>query len=241
MPAPDRPLLRRLPILVIGAVALAGLVLLRDPVSLATLRANRDALLAFREAHYLAAVLLFLAAYVAIVALSLPGATLATLTGGFLFGTFPGIFYNVAAATAGAVLIFLAARAGIGASVAARIAAAGGRAERLRAALLRDEVPVLLSMRLMPVVPFFLANLIPAFVGVRLDRFALTTAIGILPAALVFTSVGAGLDRVFARAGLPDVGVMLQPALFWPLVGLALLAAGPALWRALRRHPRAEA
>ena len=78
---------------------MVGAFTLRDHLSFAALAENRERLLAFRDAHYLWAVLGFIAAYVVIVAFSLPGATIATLTGGFLFGVFPGALFNVGAAT----------------------------------------------------------------------------------------------------------------------------------------------
>jgi uncharacterized membrane protein YdjX (TVP38/TMEM64 family) len=220
---------------VILAVAVAGAILLRDRLTFDALAAHRAALVAFRDAHYLQAVIAFLGAYAAIVAFSLPGATIATLTGGFLFGTFPGVVYNVAAATLGAVAIFLAARAGIGADLAARVRAQGGAGARLMGSLKENEWSVLFLMRLVPVVPFFLANLIPAFTGTRLMPFAVTTALGIIPGALVFTSLGAGLSEVFARGETPDLGVIFQPHVLWPLLGLAALAALPMVMRAFRK------
>lgn len=226
---------KRLPFFVILAVAVLGAVLLRDRLSFAALAENRAALVAFRDAHYAQAVLVFIAAYVAIVAFSLPGATVATLAGGFLFGVFPGVAFNVIAATLGAVAIFLAARAGMGAAVAQRVQTQGGAGARLMAGLRQNEWSVLLLMRLVPAVPFFLANLIPAFTGTRLWPFAVTTFLGIIPGSLVFTSVGAGLSDVFARGKTPDLGVIFQPQVLLPLLGLAALAALPMLVRALRK------
>jgi uncharacterized membrane protein YdjX (TVP38/TMEM64 family) len=191
--------------------------------------------LAFRDAHYLWASLGFIAAYAAIVALSLPGATIATLAGGFLFGLFPGTLYNVLAASLGAVLVFLAARAGLGADVANKIAARGGAVARLQDGLQANQWSVLLMMRLVPVVPFFIANLIPAFAGIRLLPFAVTTAVGIVPGALVFTSVGAGLAEVFARGEAPDLSIIFTAPVLLPLLGLAALSALPMVIKALRR------
>lgn len=233
---PKGGLARKLPILVILVVALVGGYLLRDQLSFEALAQHREALLAFRDAHYGVAVLAFMAAYVAIVAFSLPGATVATLTGGFLFGTFPGVLFNVGAATIGAIAIFLAARAGFGASVAQRIEAAGGAAARLQAGLRENEWSVLFLMRLVPAVPFFLANLIPAFVGVRLDRFAITTFLGIIPGGLVFTSVGAGLGEVFARGETPDLGIIFEPQVIGPILGLAALSALPILIKRFKKR-----
>lgn len=233
-PPPSRPWLRRLPILVILAAALIGAIAFRDALSFESLARHRETLLAFRDAHYLWAVLAFLATYVAIVALSLPGGTVATLAGGFLFGLFPGVLYNVLGAGTGAVLVFLAARTGFGDALSQRLDSAGGKAARLQAALRDNEWSVLFLMRLVPLVPFFIANLIPAFVGTSLTRFAVSTFVGIIPGALVFTSVGSGLGDVFARGEAPDLGIIFTPPVLLPLLGLAALAALPMLLRAFK-------
>ena len=242
MPAPDAPnagprpgWLRKLPILLILATALLGAVLLRDQISFEALAHHREVLIAYRDAHYGLAVLGFVAVYIGIVALSLPGGTIATLTGGFLFGLFPGVLFNVIGAGTGAMLVFLAARSGFGASVSARIAAAGGIAARLQTGLRENEWSVLFLMRIVPAVPFVLANLIPAFVGTSLFRFAVSTFLGIIPGALVFTSVGSGLGEVFARGETPDLGILFTPAVLGPILGLAALAALPMLLRVIKK------
>ncbi|NCY25518.1 MAG: hypothetical protein EBX37_11885, partial [Alphaproteobacteria bacterium] len=130
---------------------------------------------AYRDAHYLAAVMVFVLVYVAIVALSLPGATVASLTGGFLFGLFPGVFFNVAGAVAGSALVFLAARNGLAPMIEGWAGpGAKGHIARLRRALRAREWQVLFLMRLTPIVPFFVANLVPAAMGTRMSRFVIT-------------------------------------------------------------------
>lgn len=235
--SPRRRPARALPILLIGVAALAGALTLGELLSFETLAARRDDLLALRAAHPLATAAVFVLAYAAIVALSLPGAAIASLTGGFLFGTFLGTPLNVLAATAGAVVIFAAARAGFGARLAARMDAAEGRVKRFKAAVDANQWEALFVMRLVPVLPFFVANLLPALFGVPLHRFLVTTALGILPGALVYTSLGAGLGAVFDAGEVPDLGVIFTPGILLPLVGLAALAALPAVIRALRRRP----
>lgn len=227
--------LRKLPFLAILVAAVAGAVFFRDQLSFDTLAQHRETLVAFRDAHYLVTVLAFIAAYIAIVALSLPGGTVTTLTGGFLFGLFPGVIFNVIGAGTGAMLVFLAARSGFGSSVSARIATAGGIAARLQTGLRENEWSVLFLMRIVPAVPFVLANLLPAFVGTSLFRFAVSTFLGIIPGALVFTSVGSGLGEVFARGETPELGLLFTPAVLGPLLGLAALAALPMVLRVLKR------
>lgn len=218
---------RLIPIVLILCAAVAGAVFLRDRLSFEALAENREALLAYRDSHFLWASLGFISVYIVIVSLSLPGATIATLTGGFLFGLFPGTLYNVLAASIGAVCIFLAARAGFGAALAERLQS--GAASRVQTALRENQWSALLIMRLVPVLPFVLANLLPAMVGVRLLPFAVTTFLGIIPGALVFTSVGAGLGAVFARGEHPDLGVIFSAPVLLPLLGLAALSALPIL------------
>ena len=234
-PRRDRPaLIRALPILAIGAVALIGAFTLRDYLSFQALAENRERLLAFRDANYLGTVLAFMAAYVAIVAFSLPGATVATLTGGFLFATFPGALYNVTAATIGAAAIFLAARHGFGDRLAARMDASDGAVKRIKTAIDANQWETLFLIRLVPAVPFFVANLVPAFVAVPLWRFVVTTFLGIIPGAVVFTSVGAGLGAVFARGETPDLGLIFEPRILLPILGLCTLAALPIVLKAVR-------
>lgn len=228
-------LFRRLPLIVIVLAGLAGALLLRDFLSFEALARNHSALLAARDAHPALTAAAFAGAYIVIVTLSLPGATVMTLAGGFLFGVAAGTALNVLAAGSGAVLVYLAARAGLGAEVAARITASGGGAARVQASLQRNVWSALFAMRLMPVIPFFLCNLLPAFAGVALLPFAVTTFVGIVPAALVFTSVGSGLSQVFASGGSPDLSLLTAPEVLLPLAGLAALALLPVLLRALKR------
>ena len=219
--------LHRLPLIVIAFGAVLGLVLLRGQINFETLAVNRQALLAFRDAHYLAASLIFVLVYVAFVGFSLPGALILTLTGGFLFGMFPGALYNGMGATLGAVLVFLAARYGAGLDVAARIKAGGGVMARMQAHLAAHEVSALLTLRLVPGVPFFLANLLPAFMGTRLRRFAWTTALGIIPGDLAYTAVGVGLGDVFAAGKTPDLATLISPNILMALFLLGALSLLP--------------
>jgi uncharacterized membrane protein YdjX (TVP38/TMEM64 family) len=231
-------LARRLPLIVIAIVAVVGGIALRDHISFQTLADNRDRLIELRDARYGLSVLAFMAAYAALVAFSLPGALLATLSGGFLFGLFPGALINVTAATVGASLIFLAARRGFGDRLTARIDASEGRIARLREGLRENEISVLLLLRLVPAIPFFAANLLAALAGVSLGRFVYTTFFGIIPGSVVYTWVGAGLGEVFASGEAPDLGIIFRPHVLGPILGLCLLAALPIVLRLRDRGAR---
>lgn len=227
---------RLAPIAVILLVAVLGIVFLRDRLSYETLADNREALIGYRDANYLLAALVFVASYVAIVGFSLPGATIATLTGGFLFGILPGVLFNLAGASIGATIIFLAARFGLGERLAARMESGEGRIARLKRGIDENQWSVLFLMRLVPAVPFFVANVVPALLNVRTGVFVVTTVVGIIPGALVYTSVGAGLGDVFDRGGAPDLSVIFEPYILGPIIGLCVLAALPILIRTFRKE-----
>ena len=228
---------RAIPLLIIAAGSALGLFIFGDFLSFEALRDNRDALLAWRDQNYLTAALAYMLAYIIVVAFSLPGATVMTLTGGFLFGLAAGTGLSVVAATTGAVCIFLAARAGLGDALHARLNAQSGEGmlARIEKGLHENEISYLFLMRLVPVIPFFIANLAPAFLGVSLRNFVLTTFFGIIPGGLVYTSIGAGLSEVFARGETPDLGLLFEPVVIGPILGLAALAALPILIKLIRR------
>ncbi|MFP7675750.1 TVP38/TMEM64 family protein [Marivita sp. S0852] len=225
---------RYAPMAAIAAIAILGAVTLKDYLSFDALAANREVLTAFRDANFLLTALAFVAAYIVIVGFSLPGATIATLTGGFLFGVFPGALFNVMGATLGATVIFLAARYGLGERLAARMEASDGAVRRIKDGIDENQWSMLFLIRLVPAVPFFVANLVPALVGVPLYRFFVSTFAGIIPGAIVYTSVGAGLGEVFERGETPDLGIIFEPHILLPILGLCLLAAFPMVLKAVR-------
>ncbi|MEJ6478096.1 MAG: TVP38/TMEM64 family protein [Octadecabacter sp.] len=225
---------RRLPIIVILCVALLGGYFVRDYLTFDTLRNNREALIAFRDNNYVLMVAMFIATYFVVVAFSLPGATIMTLTGGFLFATFPGALFNVTGATLGAIGIFMAARWGLGEKLAAKMESSGGAAKKIKDGIDENQWSMLFLIRLVPAVPFFVANLVPALVGVPLSRFAISTFLGIIPGAVVYTSVGAGLGDVFARGETPNLGIIFEPQILLPILGLCALALLPIIIKAAR-------
>lgn len=210
----------------IGVAVVALLVALRftglgELLSLDTLARHRGALTGFVAQNWLLAAGAFVLAYATAVALSVPGAVILTLSGGFLFGAVAGTALTVVAATIGATLVFLLARRIFGADALDRL---GPVAQKLAAGLRRDAGPYLLVLRLVPLFPFFLVNLVPAFAGVRLPVFVVTTLFGILPATAVFSLAGAGLGSVLDAGGTLDVRSILTPQILGALIGLAALS-----------------
>lgn len=216
-----------LAVLIMGGVL--GSIFLGDYITLDSLRDNHANLLSYRQDHLVLVAASFIFVYFVIVSFSLPGAAVASMVGGFLFGLGLGTLLNVTAATSGAVTIFMAVRLGFGASLAARIDQSDGVVARLFRELRTHEISMLLILRLVPIVPFFLANIAPAVVGVRTVNFAWTTLVGILPGGLVYTWVGVGLGEILADGGNPDFSIIWSPNVLGPLLGLAALSALPVL------------
>lgn len=225
------------PLAALLAAGVAAFVLVGDQLSFETLRDNREALIAWRDGNIWLAAATFVAAYAAVVALSIPGAIWMTLLGGFLFGVSLGAPLIVLAATLGATLVFLVARSSLGAALKER---AGPWLGKLEAGFRENAASYLLILRLVPAAPFFIVNLAPAFLGVPLSTFIWTTVLGIVPGTVVFTSVGAGLGEIIDQGGRPDLGLIFEPHVLGPLLGLAALSALPILVKALRKGPNAE-
>ncbi len=236
------PLARRLvPLAVLLAVLAAALVLRPDRyLSFEQLAAHREWLLAEVARLGLIAPVLFLLLYASATGLSIPGATVLTLAGGFLFGTLAGTAIVVVGATLGAVIIFLVARTAFGDVLRAR---AGPFIRKLEAGFRANALSYLLVLRLVPLFPFWLVNLVPAFLGVRLSTFVIGTFIGIIPGAVVYASLGSGLGALIEHGERPDLGVIFEPRVLTPLVGLAILALLPVAYKWLhqRRTPAGSA
>ena len=232
MTAPTKTSSSRRHLWVLGVLALTAALALwafGDKLTYQTLQDSHAALVAYRDQAYGPTALIFVAFYAVIVMLSLPGATVTTLTGGFLFGIWPGVVLNVLGATIGASLLFLAIRFGLGRSLAARIDATEGRIARIKRGLDRNQWSMLFFIRLVPVIPFFAANLLPGLLDVPLRRFVVSTFFGILPGGLVLTSIGSGLGQVLKEGGEPDLTVFFEPYIILPLLGLAALSLLPVL------------
>jgi uncharacterized membrane protein YdjX (TVP38/TMEM64 family) len=220
--------LRFLPLLVLAALlALAIASGARAELSWAALAAHRATLAAFVAANRPLAALAYIGLYVAVIAVSIPGAEILTLSGGLLFGTWLGGALAAIAATAGSSLLFLAVRSALAPAIAAR---AGPRLERFRPLLRRHAFRGVLTLRLIPLLPFWLVDLVPALLGIRYLPFVAGTALGILPATFIYAGLGAGAGDLLGQGRAPDFGVILTPRILLPLLGLATLAAASAVF-----------
>ena len=196
-------------------------------VSFAALAENRDWLCSLVRRWGVLAAFGYIGIYGLLVALSVPGAAILTIAGGFLFGTWIGAVCAVIGATFGATALFLAARAGLG-GLARR---AGRFVGKLEAGFRADAFNYLLVLRLVPIFPFWLVNLVPAVVGVRLATFVLATFLGIIPGSVVYASLGSGLGSVVEE---PDLAIVFEPRVLLPVIGLAILALLPVGYKRWR-------
>lgn len=175
--------------------------------------------------------LVFVAVYALSAAFSIPGGAFLTILGGFLFGTVLGSVYAVAGATIGSVAVFLAARTALGEMLRER---AGASVERMRAGFQEDALNYLLFLRLIPVFPFWLVNLVPAFLGVRLRTYTIGTVIGIAPGSVVYASVGNGVGELIAVGEKPNLGIIFEPSILGPIIGLGVLSMLPVAYKKYR-------
>jgi uncharacterized membrane protein YdjX (TVP38/TMEM64 family) len=200
-------------------------------LSLDALRAHRSELQAFVADHAVLAVLVFVAVYTASTALSFPGATALTVAGGFLFGALAGTVYVVAAATLGATIVFIVARSAVGDSLRRR---AGPWLGRMEEGFRENAFNYLLVLRLVPLFPFFVVNLVPAFLDVRLRTYVVATLVGIIPGSFVFISVGSGLGSVLDMPGELSLGNALTADVVAALLGLSALSLLPVAYRRIK-------
>jgi len=199
------------------------------------LRSYRGLLMQLVAAHAWLAPLVYMLAYAAMAACSLPGGAVATLLGGFLFGPVLGTLYVVLGATLGATLLFLVARTTIGAVLSAR---AGPVLHKMEAGFRENALSYLLVLRLIPLFPFWLVNLVPALLNVPLGTYVLATFFGIIPATFAFALAGSSVAGVLDSGQQPALDILFRGEVLAALIGLALLSLAPVAYKAWKARGR---
>ncbi|MDF1684941.1 MAG: TVP38/TMEM64 family protein [Legionellaceae bacterium] len=202
-------------------------------LSFESLKLHRVSLLAWTDQHLILAILSFMLMYIIGVASSMPGAFFLTFIGGFLFGPFLGTLTVVISATLGAIFVYLAVKLAFREWVAKRNAQ---WLKSMEQGFKKNALSYLLFLRLVPVFPFFLVNIIPALLGVPLSTFIIGTFFGIIPGSFIYVLVGNGLGHVFDTNSTPNISILTDPALLGPLIGLALLALVPMVYRHIQQR-----
>jgi uncharacterized membrane protein YdjX (TVP38/TMEM64 family) len=233
-----------------AAIVAAYLLGFHRYLSIESVVRNRDALHAFVDRNLVLALAAFIGIYIAVVALSLPGAALLSIGGSFAFGWMLSVPASVTAATIGAVIVFQVVKTSLGASLAER---AGPMVQKLRDGFARDGFNYLLFLRLTPVFPFFAVNAVAGLCGVALRTFVLATVIGIVPGSLAFAWLGSGLDSIIDKqlaiynecvasrgAAMCSFELsafsLLTPQLLLGFAALGAVALIPVLIRRFREH-----
>lgn len=191
-------------------------------LSLDGLKSNRDHLLAFTDANYTLAVALFIVAYCVVVGLSLPGGAIMTLAGGFLFGSVWGTLYVNVGATVGATLAFLVARYLLRDWVERKF---GSRLGAIQDGFARNAFSYLVTLRLIPLFPFILVNMVSGLTRVSVGTYVAATSLGIIPGSFVFAYAGRQLGTINSLKEIVSPNVLLAFTL------LGILALVPILYK----------
>lgn len=231
-----RGLHRLLPVVVLAAGLIAFFAFDLDRfITLDALKTHRAFLQGWVVSQGALGWLIFGLIYLGAVALSIPGGAVLTITGGFLFGPYLGTGIVVLGATCGATVLFLAARYAF-ADVLRR--KAGTAMKRMEDGFRTNALSYMLVLRLVPLFPFWLVNLVPAFLGVTIRTYVVGTFLGIIPGTFVYALVGDGAGAVLDAGEDLDLGIIFEPRFLAPIIGLAVLACIPVLYKRLAARGR---
>ncbi len=211
---------------VIGVVVALFFVFdLGQYLSLESLKSNRDHLRAFYDANAVAMVAAFIGVYIVTVALSLPGATILTLCAGAIFGSVAGTLVVNVGATIGATLAFLAARFLLRDWVEKKF---GAKLKPFNDGFSKNAINYMLFLRLVPLFPFFLINLVSGLTQIRLSVYFFGTMFGILPGTFVYANAGSNLASINQLSDIASLEVLGAFAL------LGLFALIPTLYKFIK-------
>lgn len=214
--------------IVVGVIAAFFYFDLGRFLSLEALKQHRNQLLLFTDTHYVASILLFIVAYIVVAGLALPGAVILTLAGGFLFGSVLGTLFVNLGATTGAVLAFLASRYLLHDVVEQKF---GKWLGPIQEGFAKNAFSYLLTLRLIPLFPFFVVNLVSGLTRVSVGTYAGATAIGIIPGSFVYAYAGRQLGSINT---LKEIA---SPNVIGAFVLLGLFALIPIVYKKFTAKP----
>lgn len=225
--------IRFIPVLILIILAILFLSLdIKEYLSFNWLKQNHNELLIYKEQNFYYFIFTYMFFYVLLVACSLPGASIATITGGFLFGPYLGTIINVISATIGALIIFIAVKL---AFVDAFSNTHKDWLIKMKKGFKKNAFSYLLTLRLIPIFPFWLVNIAPAILGVRTITFINATLLGIIPGSAIYTNIGNGLDKIIENNNSINLNIILEPKFLIPLILLALLSLAPTIYKNIKR------
>jgi uncharacterized membrane protein YdjX (TVP38/TMEM64 family) len=201
-------------------------------LSFESLKSNRALLLSWTEQHHATSLLTFALIYMLAVAISIPGAWFLTLTAGFLFGPISGTLLVICSATLGAFVVYLAVKYTLRDWVAKKTTR---WLKTMEQGFQDNAFSYLLFLRLVPLFPFWLVNIVPALLGIAPRTYLTATFIGIIPGSFVYVLVGNGLGHVFDANQTPNLAILKDPVVLFPLIALGLLALVPIIYRKVKK------
>lgn len=201
---------------------------LQQYVSFSFIQEKHQLLKAIVAERFFLSLATFAIIYIITTATSFPIATFLTILGGYLFGPFISLVVVDISATLGATILFLAVETSFGELLREK---AASWVKRMEKGFHQNAFSYLLFLRLVPLFPFWAVTLASGLLGLNLRTFFLGTLIGIIPGAFVYSLVGNGLGALFEQGQQPDLKIIFSPAIFWPLLGLALLSLLPIFYR----------
>lgn len=200
-----------------------------------SIREHRQLYVEWTHENYLLAVCGFLLLYCLIIAISIPGAIVFTFASGFLFGTWWGTLYVLIGETIGCTFTFLAVKISLGEWVERK---AGKWVKKMESEFRKNAFNYIMTLRLIPILPFWLVNIAAALVKVRLLTFVSSTFLGIIPLTVIYVSLGHSLGIIFDNQDAPNLEILLQPHIFLPLVGLSIFAMLPVLYQYVKKQKK---
>lgn len=206
---------------------------LHQYINFQSIKSNRTFLLTLVANHPIYMALIFIFTYALLTAISAPGAIFITLAGGFLFGLFWGTLYVIVGATIGATIIFWAAKTTLHAFLYKKVE---NRLQKFIAGFQKNAVNYLLFLRLVPLFPFWLVNIVPAFFNIKISTFFLTTLVGILPATIAYAWLGSGLSSIFDTNQTPNLSIIFKHNILLPILALALLSLIPVIYKTFKHY-----
>ncbi len=216
-----------LPAIIAAMIAVLWFVGLKDYLSLDNIQSSGAYFKSMIDDHFVLGMMIYAVLYIVVVVSCLPVVALVSLMAGFLFGMVWGVILVLLSATIGAAILFLIARSSFGVILRER---AGLFYARVEKQMNQGAISYMLFMRLVPVMPFSIANIVPALLNVSFRPFIVTTVIGIAPSAIILVNTGRAMGQI---SGMSD---LFSPQTLVALGLLALCALLPALVRLMRKN-----
>lgn len=196
-----------------------------------TFKTHQKSLYGFILHNLFLSIIIYVVTYVSVVVLSIPGATFMTLVGGFLFGQWMGTCMVVFSATLGASLLFLSAKMASADLLSKKV---GSLSKKMQDGFLENAFSYLLTLRLIPLFPFFAVNLAAALFQIPFRTFFIGTFLGIVPGTFVYVSMGVALREVIQKPSF-SLKVILEPKILLAFIGLGVLSLLPVFYKKLKK------